>query len=132
MCNIEFVDWMGLDDLRRETERADICLGIFGTSGKALRVIPHKVYAALAMGKPVVTADTPAAREMLEDGVSALLCPPGNPEALSACIRRLADDPALRAAISEKALELSKAVISVDVVSRLLAEAFPGPTGSVR
>lgn len=123
LSNIEFVDWMDLDDLRRETERADICLGIFGTGGKARRVIPHKVYAALSMGRPVVTADTPAAREMLEDGVSALLCLPGNPEALSACIRRLADDPDLRRRLAENALGLARERFSIDTVSRLLSAA---------
>ena len=31
-------------------------------------MIPNKVYECVAMGKPVVTADTPAIRELFEDG----------------------------------------------------------------
>jgi glycosyltransferase involved in cell wall biosynthesis len=42
-----------------------------------------------------VTADTPAARELLADGESALLVPPGDPTALVAAVRRLAADEEL-------------------------------------
>jgi glycosyltransferase involved in cell wall biosynthesis len=44
----------------------------------------------------VVTADTPAVREVLEDGRSALLVPAGDPDALAAALARLAADAALR------------------------------------
>ena len=72
-----------------------VCLGIFGTSPKARRVIPNKVFQALACGVPVVTAETPAARELLRDGESALLVPPADPDALVHALRRLAAEPEL-------------------------------------
>ncbi len=56
-------------------------------------MIPNKAFQAIACGTPLVTADTPAARELLVDGESALLVPPGDPRALAAAIRRLAADP---------------------------------------
>jgi glycosyltransferase involved in cell wall biosynthesis len=85
--NVEHVAWVDYEQLPRELHRAACALGIFGTSAKAARVIPNKVFQALACGTPVVTADTPAARELLENGRSALLVPPGDPRALAAALR---------------------------------------------
>lgn len=81
--NVNFLDWVEYEQIPAYLAQMDVCLGIFGTSGKARRVIPSKVFLALALGKPIITADTPAIRELLTDGESALLCEPGNPEALS-------------------------------------------------
>jgi glycosyltransferase involved in cell wall biosynthesis len=88
--------WVPYASLGEEVGRAAICLGIFGESAKAARVVPNKVWQAMAAGRPVVTADTPAVRELLEDGRSALLVPAGDPDALAAALARLAADGALR------------------------------------
>ena len=93
--NVEHVAWVDYEALPRELRRAGCALGIFGTSGKAQRVIPNKAYHALACGAPLITADTPAARELLVDGESALLVPSGDPTALAEAVLRLAQDPDL-------------------------------------
>jgi glycosyltransferase involved in cell wall biosynthesis len=93
--NVEWIRWVEYEELPRELHRAGCALGIFGTSDKARRVIPNKAFQALACGVPLVTADTPAARELLVDGETALLVPPGDPEALADALRRLTTDPAL-------------------------------------
>ena len=86
-ANVEWVPWVEYERLPGELHRAGCALGIFGTSAKAQRVIPNKAFQALACGTPLVTADTPAARELLVDGESALLVPPGDPEALAGALR---------------------------------------------
>ena len=75
---------------------AGIVLGSFRES----RAIPPAVFEALATGAPVITADTRAARELLDDDVSALLVPPGDAGALAQALRRLAGDDELRTAIA--------------------------------
>jgi glycosyltransferase involved in cell wall biosynthesis len=47
--------WRPLDQIATEIGAADICLGVFGGSGKAARVLPLKVYMYLAAGRAVVT-----------------------------------------------------------------------------
>jgi Glycosyl transferases group 1 len=63
--------------------------------------IPDAVFQALATGTPLVTADTAAARELLADGESALLVPPGDAEAAAAALRRIAEDGELRMRLSQ-------------------------------
>jgi glycosyltransferase involved in cell wall biosynthesis len=49
---------------------------------------------ALAAGLPIIGSDTGGIPEIIEDGVTGLLAPPGNPRGLAATISRLLDDPA--------------------------------------
>jgi glycosyltransferase involved in cell wall biosynthesis len=98
--NVEHVPWVEYEQLPAELHRAGTALGIFGTTSKAHRVIPNKAFQALACGTPLVTADTPAARELLADGDSALLVPPGDAAALAAALRRLAADGELAGRIA--------------------------------
>jgi glycosyltransferase involved in cell wall biosynthesis len=89
---------------------------VFGTSDKAASVIPNKAFQAIACGTPLVTADTPAARELLRDGESALLVEPGNAGALAAALRRLATDPALAATVAGGGLAAYRAHASEQVL----------------
>jgi glycosyltransferase involved in cell wall biosynthesis len=93
--NVEWRDWVEYEQLPDEYWSAGCALGIFAPSEKAARVIPNKAFQALACGTPLITADTRGARELLVDGKSALLVPPGDPVALAAAMRRLAADPEL-------------------------------------
>ena len=114
--NVEWVEWVDYERLPDEIQRAGCALGVFGTSAKAGRVIPNKAFQALACGTPLVTADTPAAQELLRDGESALLVPPGDPEALAAAVRRLATEPELAQSIGAGGLAAYRAHASEDVL----------------
>jgi glycosyltransferase involved in cell wall biosynthesis len=95
--------WLSPEDLIAEhIVTADVCLGVFGDSPKARRVVPIKVFAALAMGKPVITGDSPAAREMLIHGTDAILCEMANPQALAQAILMLKRDRPLRERIAKQ------------------------------
>jgi glycosyltransferase involved in cell wall biosynthesis len=114
--NVEWIPWVEYELLPGELNRAGCALGIFGTSDKAHRVIPNKAFQALACGVPLVTAETPAARELLVDGESALLVPPGDPAALADALRRLTTDPALARRLADGGLAAYREQAGEDVL----------------
>ncbi len=129
--NVDWIPWVEYDDLPAEIQSAGCALGIFGTGAKAARVIPNKAFQALACATPLITADTPAARELLTDGRDALLVPPGDPTALAHAVRRLAADPtgrarlgaAGRATYEERADETTLGLRWRNIVERAIAAA---------
>ncbi len=117
--NVRLVGALPPWELRDRVVHSDVCLGVFGTSGKASRVVPNKVYDALAAGRPVVTQDSPAARELLSDGIDALLVPAGDAAALAAALRRLLDGGE-RARLGLGALELYRRRCNPEAVAAAL------------
>ena len=89
-------------------------------------MIPNKAFQAVACGTPLVTADTPAARELLVDGESALLVPPGDPEALADALRRLATNPELAKRLSTGGRAAYEAHASEEVLGRRWRELVEG------
>ena len=118
--NLEFVPRRSPVELARLIGRSDICLGIFGSGEKTRRVIPNKVFDALACERPVITGDTPAARECLADGEQAWLCPTGDPGALASIVLKSSGDPETRARIARAGHELFRREFSLDALSRAL------------
>jgi glycosyltransferase involved in cell wall biosynthesis len=66
----------------------------------------------------VITADTPAARELLADGESALLVPPGDAEALADALRTAADNRDLLTRIAQGGRRAYEERASEDVLGR--------------
>jgi glycosyltransferase involved in cell wall biosynthesis len=118
--NTDFSNWVPLEELPHHIARASVSLGIFDPGEKAGRVIPNKVYQALAMGKPVITGDSPAARSVLEG--AALLCQRGSGEALAAAIRRIKNDPGLQEELSRKGYERFRQCFSAERIGAELRE----------
>jgi glycosyltransferase involved in cell wall biosynthesis len=115
-ANVEWLPWIEYKHLPAELHHAGCALGIFGTSDKARRVIPNKAFQALACGTPLVTGDTPAARELLVHDESALLVPLGDPNALAAALRRLANDQELALRLSKGGLAAYRAGASEEAL----------------
>ena len=98
--NVEFMPSVPFEVLQKYIQQATICLGIFGDTQKTQLVIPIKVYEALAAGKPVITSNTPAVRELLTDGKDVFLCNVADSEHLAWAIRKLLADNDLRKTIA--------------------------------
>ncbi|MCX6577484.1 MAG: glycosyltransferase [Candidatus Aminicenantes bacterium] len=98
--NVDFSGWLPQDELPRAIEAADICLGIFGRTEKAQRVVPHKIFQSMGMRKPVISARTPAVEEFFHHREHMILCDEPLPRTLAAGILELKKNPDLRRRIA--------------------------------
>ena len=103
--SVRWLDWVPSAELPAVAASHDVCLGIFGTGSKALRVVPNKVFQGAAAGCAIVTSDTAPQRRMLGD--APVLVPPGDPEALAAALLDLAQDRDALAARRHAARDLA-------------------------
>jgi len=68
--------------------------------------LPRVVPEAIAAGRPIVATAIDGTAEILRDGETALLAPPGDPGAVANQVLRLLDDPALARRIASAARPL--------------------------
>lgn len=80
--------------------------------------------ASLAAGRPLVAAATVGANELVQDGRTGLLVPPGDAEALSAALGRLLRDRTFAAALSAAAREDARFRFDIGVVGPALVELY--------
>ncbi len=118
-ASLTFVDdWVPEAELDRWIRGADVCLGIFGETAKARRVIPCKIYDALVRGRPIVTADTPAIRELLVPGESVSVVPAGDAMELAGVLRRWIERPEALSRLGEAGRRIAEDKLRPAVVGR--------------
>jgi glycosyltransferase involved in cell wall biosynthesis len=64
---------------------------------------PLKLFEYMAAGRPIIVSDLPVLREVVHDGVDALMCEPENTTAWEEALGRLARDADLRARLGREA-----------------------------
>ena len=104
--NINFIGQLPIRELAQYINRADIALGIFGSSRKTKRVVPNKVFEALACKKPVITAKTAALQEIFTDRKHLSLCHLADGRDLAQKILELQNDADFRNQITENGYRL--------------------------
>ncbi|XKT75428.1 MAG: glycosyltransferase [Patescibacteria group bacterium UBA2103] len=121
--NITCIDRLPYDELMQRVCSWKLALGIFGASEKASRVIPNKIYDAAALGKAIITLDTPAVRELFVHDRDIILVD-GSPESVAREIKDLMEDAERRVRIGDSAKMLSKKklakkVLGIELISFL-------------
>jgi len=120
--NVNFINNVSYKELRDLIVKTDVSLGIFGDTEKTKRVIPNKVFEAVACGCPVITADTPAIKELFIDGKNIILCPAANSQALAQKILKLKNDKFLRENIAKEGYNLFKDKLTSKMVTKIIYE----------
>jgi glycosyltransferase involved in cell wall biosynthesis len=76
---------------------------------------------AMSLGKPVVGVSSGGTEEIIEDGVSGILVPPGDPAALASAVSSILSDPPLHEKLSSGALRRAEVFSDTAMVSRFAA-----------
>lgn len=102
LTRVIFHGFVEQDTLLQGIADAGVCLGVFGATPQALMTVQNKVWETLAMGRPLISADSPAIREALEDQTHLVLVPRQDPDALAAALLALLAQPAEREAMAQR------------------------------
>lgn len=94
------------------------------------------VLSVMAVGAPLITTNVGGTLEVAEDGVNALVCPPGDVDALETALRRVLDDPAAAAKRAARAVDRVRKDFTWDAAAArfeaIYERVLPGASSSVR
>jgi len=121
LSNVSFIERLPYEELLQRICSWSVSLGIFGDSQKAGRVIPNKVYDAAALGKAIVTLDTPAIRELFTDGENVLLTS-SDPTNIAENIKVLMEDSQGRKRLGGSASSVVSNYASKNVLGKKLRD----------
>jgi mannosyltransferase len=108
-----------IEDVQRWYQRLTIYAFTSRNEGFGLTLIE-----AMSAGAALVASRAGAAELVVEDGVTGMLTPPGNVDALVAALEPLMRDPASAAAMGERARARVLAKFSLDVEADKIAEVY--------
>lgn len=126
--NIAFIETILPAEKLVERSRTAFCiLGIFGVSDKSDCIFPYKAVQALALGGPLITAQTSASSRLLRHNYSAILVPAGNAEALGDAIRSLHSNRELGRKLASNGRKVFDRNFSREVIKLSLSKIFKFP-----
>lgn len=99
--SVDFCGFLPQDILREKYAKAHIFLHPSEEVHGDVEGIPNALLEAMACGLPAVATRHGGIPEVIADGVTGLLCPERDPDALAAALLRLAGDPALYRSIGQ-------------------------------
>ncbi|MBI2308629.1 MAG: glycosyltransferase [Rhodocyclales bacterium] len=117
--HICWFEWLDDQSLFQQVGSHDVCLGIFGTSAKAARVVPQKLYLGAAAGCALVTSDTPPQRRAF--GPNASYASAGDANGLANRLATLAAHPDMLQNLRLRAREHARSTYQPDRIAATLA-----------
>ena len=100
--------------------RAIDCLVVPSAEEAQTLVIPQ----AFATRKPVIGSRVGGIPELVEDGVTGLLIPPQDPEALGRAMQRIITGPDLAARLAQAGFDLARRELAIDTKMNLLVGSY--------
>lgn len=138
LSNVVMLDHQPRSEMPTIWANIDVSLVILRRSALFHRVIPSKMFEAMAMARPMIMAVDGEARGIMERGECGVFVEPEDPAALAAAVTRLADDADLREALGgcgRRFVESNydRRVLAaryLDIITPLVKPAGSGPGGA--
>lgn len=121
---VELLGYVSDEELIMYISKSQLCLGVFSRNIKAQCSITNKVSQALAMGKAVVTTESPATMRLFVHKENIYLVPPENPKALADAILTLYEDVLLRRQLEINGFKYFMKHFSEDAIGNQLISIF--------
>jgi len=123
MDNVIMPGIVSTKELLEYFKKSNVCLGIFGNTIKANKVVTNKVFQILASRKPLITMDSAAAREVfLKNGINCMLVPPSSSEKLAEAILFLKNNPEKTKQIASAGYDTYQEHLSINHVGKKLVD----------
>ena len=78
--------------------------------------MPRSILEAFAVGRPAIVSDVPGCRDAIEEGVTGLLVPVKDANALAKAIKSLLDDPVRCAEMGKAGRKHAEEIFDVNLV----------------
>jgi glycosyltransferase involved in cell wall biosynthesis len=85
---------------------------------------PRSALEAMAMGRPIITTDSPGCRETVDEGRNGFLIPPRDHDRLAAAMERFINDQDLLMRASEESRRLAEERYDVRKVNQVMLDAM--------
>ena len=101
--SVVFTGWLPHEEVAELIRQFDVALAPYSKPEHAFYFSPLKLFEYMSCGVPVVAAALGQIAEIVRDGETGLVYPPGELDALTAACDRLLADPALRQHLGQAA-----------------------------
>ena len=116
---VEVPGWVGPAEVDRLLQEADVL-----TLPSLSENLPMSVIEGMSAGLAVVTTPVGATPDIIEDGRTGLLSPPGDAAALAAALRRVVEDKPLRLRLGEAALAFHREALDIPAFTDRLLQVW--------
>lgn len=122
--NIKFYPNMTEVDAFETLSHADVFLGFLQKHPSVDRIIPNKVYQGLAMGKAVISGDTPVMREVFTHKKNVYLCKLSDADDLASSILELYRNRKLTQKIAQNGYTIFKEKFTPKIIGKNIIQAL--------
>ncbi len=129
---VEFTGWQPFDLIPSYIAASKVCLIPHIASGHTNSTIPHKIFQAMAMGKPVVVSSAKPLERIVKETGAGLVYPSGDAEALAEAVITIYRDNTLVAKLGEVGKKTAREKYNWELEAKKLVSLYQDLEKSIR